>query len=112
MMGDSNANCNLVPRVRHLNQEFVDGSLKYVIPEAYVSKQNAIAALSEFRAAHRLISALQKRAMKRWSEQKPEKAISYADDELYDYRVACEHLLRSLELNPFNPSVHLLLANA
>nr|WP_143547944.1 hypothetical protein [Rhodopirellula sp. SM50] len=83
-----------------------------MIPEAYISKQRAIAALSEFRAAYRLISALQKQAMDRWSQQELNESIGYTDDELSDYRVAREHLLRSLELNPFNPTVHWLLANA
>lgn len=76
------------------------------------SKQKAIAALSEFRAAHRLISALQKQAMDRWFTQELDESIGYTDDELADYRLAREHLLRSLELNPFDPTVHWLLANA
>ena len=83
-----------------------------MIPEAHVSKQNAIAALSQFRAAYRLISALQKRAMDRWSEQELDEVIGYTDEELADYRLAREHLLKSLQLNPFNPTVHWLLANA
>ena len=50
--------------------------------------------------------------MNRWSEQELDKAVGYTDDELADYRVARDHLLRSLERNPFNPTVHWLLANA
>ncbi|QEG40463.1 hypothetical protein UC8_24750 [Roseimaritima ulvae] len=50
--------------------------------------------------------------MHRWSKQEFDESIGYTDDELSDYRSAREHLLRSLELNPFNPTVHWLLANA
>ena len=50
--------------------------------------------------------------MDRCSEQELDEAIGYTNSELADYRVAREHLLRSLELNPFNPTVHWLLGNA
>jgi tetratricopeptide (TPR) repeat protein len=83
-----------------------------LIPEANISKQDAIAALSEFRSAYRLISSLQKQAMNRWSEQDLDETMGYTDDELAQYRIAREHLLRSLERNPFNPTVRWLLANA
>ncbi|MCC9603335.1 hypothetical protein LOC67_22525 [Stieleria sp. JC731] len=80
-----------------------------MIPDAHISKQDAIAAISEFRAAHKLISALQKQAMDRWSAGED---FAYTDEELANYKAARDHLLRSLERNPFNPTVHWLLANA
>ena len=80
-----------------------------------ISRQAAIDALREFRTASHIIAKIHTDYGERWvtlfsdgDTELPELTCA----ELDKYRVAREHLMKSIELNPFFPDAHWMLANA
>jgi len=81
----------------------------------HVSRQNAIDALREFRIAHRMIAGIHGRFGKRWTDSIGSglhSDIEFSEDEIQEYKVARDHLLKSLSFNMYFPDTHWMLANA
>ena len=80
-----------------------------------ISRQAATDALREFRAASHIIAKIHANYGERWVTtfaDSPTADTGFTDAELERYRLAREHLIKSIELNPFFPDAHWMLANA
>ena len=76
-----------------------------------ISRQNAIDALKEFRVAEKIIAGLHASVIERWDGTVPS-AAGFSGDEIDQYTIARNHLLKSLSLNMFFPDTHWKLATA